>query len=96
MPRGGVIVIRSQIEEFSGKANSSNWILLTIKDNGIGIPNENLKRIFDPFFTTKQEGTGLGLSIAHKILEQHNALIDVKSKEGKGTIFFLRFPISKA
>lgn len=96
MPRGGVIVIRSQIEEFSGKANSSNWILLTIKDNGIGIPNENLKRIFDPFFTTKQEGTGLGLSIAHKILEQHNALIDVKSKEGKGTIFFLRFPISRA
>ena len=94
MPRGGIITIRSRIDE-TYKMNASRWLLLTIKDNGIGIPQENLKRIFDPFFTTKQEGTGLGLSIVHKIIEQHNAFIDVRSRENKGTSFFLGFPLAE-
>jgi signal transduction histidine kinase len=92
MPRGGLIIIRSKIEE-TLKGNGSKGLLLTIKDNGTGISQENLKKIFDPFFTTKQEGTGLGLSIVHKIMEQHNAFIDVRSRENKGTSFFLRFPL---
>ena len=94
MPRGGIIMIRSRIDE-TYKMNASRWLLLTIKDNGIGIPPENLKKIFDPFFTTKQEGTGLGLSIVHKIIEQHSAFIDVRSRENKGTSFFLRFPLAE-
>lgn len=94
MPRGGNIVIRSRVED-TYKMNGSRWLLLTIKDNGIGIPQENLKKIFDPFFTTKQEGTGLGLSIVHKIIEQHNAFVDVRSRENKGTSFFLRFPLAE-
>ncbi|MDD5169582.1 MAG: ATP-binding protein [Syntrophales bacterium] len=95
MPRGGTITIRTKVEE-NAVTQGSGRLLMTVKDNGIGIPHENLKRIFDPFFTTKPEGTGLGLSIAHKILEQHNALIDVKSRENRGTCFFLRFPLSEA
>ncbi len=94
MPRGGVITIITRVEENNAEVGS-RWLLLVVKDNGIGIPHENLKLIFDPFFTTKPEGTGLGLSIAHKIVQQHNALIDVKSREGTGTCFFLRFPIEE-
>lgn len=91
-PRGGAIRISSRIEQ-STMFGGTRSLLLSIKDNGIGIPQENLKKIFDPFFTTKQEGTGLGLSIVHKILEQHNVLIDVKSRESKGTNFCMIFPL---
>jgi PAS domain S-box-containing protein len=94
MPRGGAITIITRVEEKSAE-EGSRWLLLIVKDSGGGIPHENLKHIFDPFFTTKQEGTGLGLSIAHKIIQQHNALIDVRSREGSGTSFFLRFPIKE-
>lgn len=71
----------------------SNQFRLFIIDNGSGIPREHLPKIFDPFFTTKPDGTGLGLSIVHKILEQHNAMIEVESIEGKGTKFMLTFPM---
>jgi PAS domain S-box-containing protein len=91
MPRGGTVTIRRLIEEPSN-LNGTEKLLIIIKDNGIGISHDNLKRIFDPFFTTRQEGTGLGLSIVHKILEQHNFSIDVRSRENRGTSFFLRFP----
>ncbi|WP_299977326.1 ATP-binding protein [Desulfobacula sp.] len=69
-------------------------IILEIKDNGIGIPKENLSKIFDPFFTTKSfhEGTGLGLFVVHKILSNLNGKIDVASTVGKGTCFQVRLP----
>ncbi len=87
----GIIDIRTSV-----KRNAPNdLLLLTIRDNGAGISSENLQKIFDPFFTTKPEGTGLGLSIVHKIMDQHDAKIDIKSKEGKGTSFILSFPIRR-
>ncbi len=92
MPGGGLITIKSRIED-NDTIDGSKWLLLTIKDNGIGIPQENLKKIFDPFFTTKQEGSGLGLSIVHKILENHKALIHVESRWKRGACFHLRFPL---
>ncbi len=69
-------------------------IILEIKDNGVGIPKENLGKIFDPFFTTKSfdEGTGLGLFVVHKILSGLNGGIDVTSTVGKGTCFQIRLP----
>ena len=69
-------------------------IILEIKDNGIGIPKENLGKIFDPFFTTKSfdEGTGLGLFVAHKIIANLNGKIDVTSTVGEGTSFYIRLP----
>ena len=91
MPKGGVVTIRSRLTEVRGRKQ----IILLIKDSGIGIPPEHLKQIFDPFFTTKQEGTGLGLSIAHKILEQHNVIIEIRSRVNKGTTFYLRFPLNE-
>jgi signal transduction histidine kinase len=65
-----------------------------IRDNGIGIPPENLPKIFDPFFTSKDvgKGMGLGLSITHQILEAHKALIEVDSRVGSFTLFRIVFP----
>lgn len=67
---------------------------VSIRDNGIGIPPENLPKIFDPFFTSKDvgKGMGLGLSITHQILQAHQALIEVDSRPGDFTQFRLVFP----
>ena len=69
-------------------------IILEIKDDGIGIPKENLGKIFDPFFTTKSfdEGTGLGLFVVHKIIANLHGKIDVSSTVGEGTSFCIRLP----
>jgi len=69
-------------------------IIVTIEDNGPGIPEAYRHRIFDPFFTTKGQGqgTGLGLNTAYRILENFSGSIDMDSEEGRGTIFTLRFP----
>ncbi len=91
MPGGGRISITSRVER--DPAKQGGQVVLHCADAGTGIAHENLSKIFNPFFTTKPEGTGLGLPIVHKILEQHNASVDVVSEEGRGTTFILRFPI---
>ena len=67
---------------------------MTGKDDGPGIPQENLTRIFDPFFTTKDigKGTGLGLSICYGIVEGHGGSMKVDSELGKGTTFTIELP----
>lgn len=68
-----------------------NYVRIIIKDNGIGIPRENLPRIFDPYFTTKKTrahgGIGLGLAISDSIIKYHNGLITVESTVNAGTTF---------
>ena len=78
-------------------SGSSEFVLLTIEDDGCGIDAECLGRIFDPFFTTKEvdKGTGLGLSAVHGIVENHNANISVKSDLDKGSEFSIKFPLSE-
>jgi signal transduction histidine kinase len=67
---------------------------VTIRDNGIGIPPEDLQKIFDPFFTSKDvgKGMGLGLSITHQILQAHKAIIEVDSRPAEFTRFRIAFP----
>ena len=67
---------------------------VTIRDNGIGIPPENLPQIFDPFFTSKDvgKGMGLGLSITHQILQSHRAIVEVDSRPCEYTRFRIVFP----
>lgn len=90
MPRGGKIFIRLR----KPKAPDKNEIEIVIADTGLGIPPEILRKIFEPFFTTKKsKGTGLGLSIVHRIVDNHGGMIDVRSKQNKGTIFTVRLPI---
>lgn len=75
-------------------------VILTIKDNGIGISSEELPRIWDRFYRSKnprgsgklQQGSGLGLVIVKQLVQLHQGKIDVESQLGKGTIFYVRFP----
>ncbi len=71
---------------------SPNVVLITVKDNGPGIPNTLIHKIFDPLFTTRQIGTGLGLPSCKSIIEKHNGSIDVASTVRKGTTFLIRLP----
>ena len=88
MPDGGKLFIEA-------KKETDKYVSVSLRDTGIGIPEENLNKIFDPFFTTKEvgKGTGLGLSICLGIIEQQNGKIDAESELGKGTTFKISLPI---
>lgn len=82
---------------------ATDSVVLTIRDNGKGIPQDVLPRIFEPFFTTKsgpdatgKGGTGLGLSACKEIVDEHHGRIRVDSTVGKGTAFSIRFPTTAA
>jgi signal transduction histidine kinase len=69
-------------------------VVITVSDNGPGIPQEIAEKIFDPFFTTKDpgKGTGLGLSVSKKIIEEHRGRILVESPSGQGASFAIEIP----
>ena len=71
-------------------------ILITVKDNGMGIPSKVLDKIFQPFFTTKPtgQGTGLGLSLSYDIVKSHGGELKVNTKEGEGTEFIIDIPVA--
>jgi two-component system, sporulation sensor kinase E len=66
--------------------------VVTIKDNGCGIPEENISRLFEPYFTSKRNGMGLGLAATLNILQSHKANVDVSSILKQGTTFIITFP----
>lgn len=72
----------------------NDFVHISVKDNGCGIPESELEKIFVPFYTTKSvgEGTGLGLSIAMGIVEEHQGEIEVKSEPGSGSEFIVHLP----
>ena len=75
--------------------------LLSVNDNGSGIPESLLPKIFDRFFRVdpsrgEQDGTGLGLAIAKRIAETHGASIIARSERGAGTTFEVAFPLSES
>ena len=74
---------------------ANSQILITIKDNGIGIPDHIKDKIFQPFFTTKPtgQGIGLGLSLSYDIVEAHGGELKVETKEGKGSEFMIVLPV---
>ncbi|MBI5103316.1 MAG: PAS domain S-box protein [Nitrospirae bacterium] len=69
-----------------------DYVEISIKDSGIGIPAHYLPRIFDPYFTTKEKGSGLGLATSYSIMKNHGGLIDVSSEVGKGSVFRIYLP----
>jgi len=72
-----------------------SFVVVRVRDNGPGIPEENRSRVFDPFFTTRalDEGTGLGLSIAFDIVREHDGSLELESELGQGTCFTVRLPL---
>jgi len=82
--------------KISTQKQGESEILITVDDNGAGIPEHIRQRIFDVFFSTKgSQGTGLGLAVTKKIIEEHGGSIEVQSSEDQGTKFFIRLPIGK-
>jgi signal transduction histidine kinase len=88
MATGGVLAVRL--------SDGARWAAITVRDHGIGIPDEIRSRIFDLYFTTKKEGSGIGLAMTYRILQMHHGQIDVESKLGSGTTFVLRLPLNSA
>lgn len=86
MPSGGELTIGTGLEE--------NKILLSVKDQGTGLPAHVLENLGTPFLTTKDTGTGLGLPICYRIANRHNAAIDVKTGD-QGTTFFVSFNLPR-
>jgi signal transduction histidine kinase len=84
---------KGKLRVTTGKVDSN--IVVAFKDNGPGIPEDNLQKIFDPFFTTREvsEGTGLGLSVCYGIIKEHNGRIWADSEPGRGATFFVELPV---
>ncbi len=97
MPVRGTIVITAKNVPASKKEipqlpEVEKYVEISIMDNGTGITEEYLSKIFDPYFTTKAKGSGLGLAMCYSIVKNHGGVINVSSKIGKGTTFYVYLP----
>lgn len=79
----------------TGHLDAEAYFVLTIRNHGGVIPQDELEQVFNPFFTTKDYGTGLGLTLSKKIVEEHKGSISVKS-DGSGTVFTVWLPVKDA
>jgi signal transduction histidine kinase len=77
-----------------GLAEDSRMAMISIHDQGSGIPADVRDKIFDLYFTTKKDGSGIGLAMTYRIVELHNGSIEVESDATHGTTFILRFPLN--
>ena len=99
MQQGGIIQVSCE-NVVLNKADllplkGGNYVKISIKDHGVGIPEKYIEKIFDPFFSTKLNGTGLGLSTVYSIIKRHNGYITVESKKEVGTTFYIYLPASR-
>ncbi|MGC1121657.1 MAG: PAS domain S-box protein [Candidatus Methanofastidiosia archaeon] len=98
MPEGGIVQVRAENVEVTSEEGlpllPGKYVKISIKDEGIGMPEKLFSRIFDPYFTTKQKGSGLGLATSYSIIKKHDGHIDVESEVGIGTIFYVWLPAS--
>jgi CheY-like chemotaxis protein len=101
MPKGGILSItttlldnESMVKQFP-KAHFQQYIVVTVRDTGVGMDEETQRRIFEPFFSTKDigKGTGLGLSVVFGIMESHRGFISVDSTIENGTTFSVYLPV---
>ena len=103
MPNGGTLHItadnfvagESSTMELPG-LQAGKYVKIAVKDEGGGIPEENLRKVFDPYFTTKQQGSGLGLATAYSIVRKHEGLLTVESTRDRGATFTIYLPATEA
>ena len=99
MPSGGTVHIAFENISIAAEEvlslNAGDYVRITFRDEGIGIPEQHLVRIFEPYYTTRQTGSGLGLSTVFSILKRHEGHIAVKSEVGVGTTFNIYIPALK-
>lgn len=103
LPDGGrisleteTVIVNGRYREIHPWAKPGRYALMTITDDGVGMVPEVSARIFEPFFSTKADaGTGLGLATVYRIVQQHDAMINVYSEPGTGTTFKLYFPVTQ-
>jgi signal transduction histidine kinase len=100
MPKGGHLALKTYNfhlkQRYDGQIESipaGRYVCLEAEDSGCGISSEVLPHIVEPFFTTKEfgKGTGLGLATVYGIIKQYQGYLDVKSKTGQGSTFFIYF-----
>ncbi len=103
MPAGGEVHIQTSHQHldrlFSGydQLVSGEYVLLRVRDTGMGIDPEDIEKIFEPYFSRKEmgaSGTGLGLAVVYGIVKDHDGFYDVFSEKGKSTEFVIYFPIT--
>jgi PAS domain S-box-containing protein len=102
MPKGGTVRVEARNVVVTAEDRlplpDGRYVFILVRDEGVGIKAEYLDRIFDPYFTTKdrgtEKGTGLGLAIVYSIMRRHGGYVNVESKEGQGTVFYLYLPAS--
>jgi len=99
MPQGGRIRIAARNVRAGSvqglKLPGRDYVIFSVRDEGIGIPAEHLGKIFDPYFSTKQRGSGLGLSISYSIVKKHDGMIRADSTLGEGTTFSVYLPAAE-
>jgi len=103
MPQGGTVFISTKNQYMDGPVygyeyiEEGDYVLLTVRDTGIGISPEDMQMVFEPFYTKKvmgRSGTGLGMAVVWGTVKDHGGNINIESTEGKGTTFSLYFPVT--
>jgi signal transduction histidine kinase len=87
VPKRGLLSLHASLQ--------GDMINIVIKDDGIGIPTDNIQKIFEPLFTTKAKGVGLGLPVSQKLAQANGGSIEVQSEVGNGSSFNVFLPIYK-
>jgi len=90
--RGEIVVALRAVADRGGAGPA---VEIAIRDDGVGIPTENLPRVFEPYFTTKAHGTGLGLALVRQTIHDHGGAITVASEPGRGTTFTVTLPVGR-
>jgi signal transduction histidine kinase len=93
MNLGGSLTVETMIEKSSDAPEMGDRLRVVIRDTGIGIEPQNMKRLFETFFTTKPHGTGLGLAITRRIIHEHRGIITLDSSLHQGTSVSIELPL---
>lgn len=98
MPAGGKIIVDVVNQKISRSddlpLSSGRYVRISVADQGIGVHKKYMDKIFDPYFTTKQDGSGLGLSIVYSVVTRHSGHVDIRSRQGSGSIVTIWLPAS--